>query len=457
MALKNKTHDIDKAAAARRTPEQETAKPASEHERPTNPALLLKRAASSSAAALRPVDILALQRTVGNRAVGRILASQPGALPPQSSNPSNAIQRKIEGEESLQAKLETGGRGENRTGLPRELKAGIERLSGMAMDDVRVHYNSSAPAEVQALAFTQGTNIHIGPNQERHLPHEAWHAVQQKQGRVKPTLQAKGVAINDDQALEREADAMGARTSQVGTESLQMKEAEAASHPPKLVQLYRDAASNPPVFQLVKRTPTYTGGNHSTKVELEIDRGDTIAAGSKPSAVTDGFDKLVTLGLTQGADTWHKWLQFHVFNDKAGGSGATKANLTPTTQKANHSEDWNNVEKYLKGWISPERGENAVVVDNVKFKADIGYHDAATIYWKKNDGSTMTTDSSHYPNSVKATLTAKWAEQWNTPQTHTANLDKTEGLIKPQDLETVPGWAAYTDNEHKTKIGGDVK
>ncbi|MFN8395694.1 MAG: DUF4157 domain-containing protein [Bacteroidia bacterium] len=95
--------------------------------------------------------------------------------------------------------------------LPNTLKSGIESLSGIAMDDVRVHYNSSKPAQLQAHAYAQGTDIHIAPGQERHLPHEAWHVVQQKQGRVKPTLQLKGVAINDDSALEREADVMGVR------------------------------------------------------------------------------------------------------------------------------------------------------------------------------------------------------------------------------------------------------
>lgn len=94
----------------------------------------------------------------------------------------------------------------NMTGLPDTLKAGVERLSGLSLDDVHVHYNSSKPAQVQALAYTQGTEIHVGPGQERHLAHEAWHVVQQKQGRVKPTLQAKGVKINDDDGLEREAD-----------------------------------------------------------------------------------------------------------------------------------------------------------------------------------------------------------------------------------------------------------
>jgi hypothetical protein len=100
----------------------------------------------------------------------------------------------------------------NPTGLPDRLKAGIENLSGLAMDHVRVHYHSDKPAQLNALAYTQGTDIHVGPGQERHLPHEAWHVVQQAQGRVEPTMQMKdGVPVNDDKGLEHEADAMGAK------------------------------------------------------------------------------------------------------------------------------------------------------------------------------------------------------------------------------------------------------
>jgi hypothetical protein len=104
-------------------------------------------------------------------------------------------------------------RPKNRNGLPDNLKAGIEGLSGLVMDDVRVHYNSSRPAGLQALAYTQGTDIHVGPGQERHLPHEAWHVVQQKQGRVRATMQMAGAPINDDSVLEREADGMGAKAA----------------------------------------------------------------------------------------------------------------------------------------------------------------------------------------------------------------------------------------------------
>jgi hypothetical protein len=100
----------------------------------------------------------------------------------------------------------------NETGLPDRLKSGIENLSGLSMDDVKVHYDSAKPAQLQAHGFAQGTDIHISPGQEKYLPHEAWHVVQQKQGRVKPTMQMHGkVAVNDDAGLENEADEMGAK------------------------------------------------------------------------------------------------------------------------------------------------------------------------------------------------------------------------------------------------------
>lgn len=104
----------------------------------------------------------------------------------------------------------------NETGLPDNLKMGIERLSGYSLDDVRVHYNSPKPAQLRALAYTQGTEIHVAPGQEKHLPHESWHAVQQMQGRIKPTMQLKGMQINDDRRLEREADVMGHKAWQIG-------------------------------------------------------------------------------------------------------------------------------------------------------------------------------------------------------------------------------------------------
>ena len=116
----------------------------------------------------------------------------------------------------LQPQLQQAPRANN-TGLPDQLKSGIESLSGLSMDHVRVHYNSAQPAQLNALAYAQGSDIHVAPGQEKHLPHEAWHLVQQAQGRVRPTMQKKvEVQVNDDVGLEREADVMGAKALEGG-------------------------------------------------------------------------------------------------------------------------------------------------------------------------------------------------------------------------------------------------
>jgi len=128
-------------------------------------------------------------------------SSQSEALQRKADMANNAVQR----EEAPRP---------NNTGMPDNLKSGIESLSGFSMDDVRVHYNSSKPATVQALAYTQGTDIHVAPGQEKHLPHEAWHVAQQMAGRVSPTTNVNGMPANDNATLEHEADVMGEKAVQ---------------------------------------------------------------------------------------------------------------------------------------------------------------------------------------------------------------------------------------------------
>ena len=131
--------------------------------------------------------------------------------------PVQRAENLAEEDEAGTAQLRAGPtqRQDNRTGMPDGLKAGIESLSGMDMSDVRVHRNSSQPAQLNALAYAQGNDIHLGPGQEQHLPHEAWHVVQQRQGLVQATMQMAGVGVNDDPGLESEADVMGGRAVQM--------------------------------------------------------------------------------------------------------------------------------------------------------------------------------------------------------------------------------------------------
>ncbi|WP_240162241.1 DUF4157 domain-containing protein [Glaciimonas sp. PAMC28666] len=131
--------------------------------------------------------------------------------------PERAMEKSVQAKSSSEAPLQLAqapAAKSNNTGLPDQLKSGIESMSGMSMDHVKVHYNSSQPAQLNAHAYAQGSDIHLAPGQEKHLPHEAWHVVQQAQGRVRPTLQIKAGAVNDDPSLEKEADMMGEKAVQ---------------------------------------------------------------------------------------------------------------------------------------------------------------------------------------------------------------------------------------------------
>lgn len=55
---------------------------------------------------------------------------------------------------------------------------------------------------------------HLAPGQDSHLPHEAWHVVEHRQGRVQYTLDMDGTPVNDNLGLEHEADVMGAKALQ---------------------------------------------------------------------------------------------------------------------------------------------------------------------------------------------------------------------------------------------------
>lgn len=93
----------------------------------------------------------------------------------------------------------------NLTGIPTQMKLDFEQRSGLSFDDVRVHYNSDKSAQLQALAYTQGTQVYVGPGQERHLSHELGHVIQQKMQNIPITSYVNHIPVNTDIALEKKA------------------------------------------------------------------------------------------------------------------------------------------------------------------------------------------------------------------------------------------------------------
>jgi len=137
---------------------------------------------------------------------------------------------------------------ENKTGLPDDLKTGIENMSGISLDDVKVHRNSNKPANVGAHAYTQGTDIHVAPGQDKHIAHEAWHVVQQNQGRVQPTTEVGGTPVNDNSGLEKEADELGASALNINTDHVSQQKIKQSTGNSNTIQRY--VPINPADYEL---------------------------------------------------------------------------------------------------------------------------------------------------------------------------------------------------------------
>ncbi len=230
------------------------------------------------------------------------------------------------------------------TGLPAQLMKGIEALTGMSMAHVKVNYNSDKPAQLNAHAYAQGSEIHVAPGQEKHLPHEAWHLVQQAQGRVAPTMQMKtGVQVNDDVGLEREADLMGERALGMGQR----------------------------MHSVQRQTKTYSSWQSPVQLKSQIDYGGltdmkagkhNIQVATKVEAHLDPYRPILgsdTSGFSGWGDkfigdmkqlTGESWVAGHLINHDLGGRGVIH-NFFPITKKAN-SQHLFEVEYPVKAWIT---------------------------------------------------------------------------------------------------------
>ena len=127
------------------------------------------------------------------------------------------------------------------THLPEEVQAKMENSFGQDFSEVNIHSNSSQATDIGAQAFAQGNDIHFAPGKydtnslsgQELLGHELTHVVQQNQGKTGPgNIHGKGLNINTDPALEKEADEMGKMAAQgneitplhsTASTSLQMK------------------------------------------------------------------------------------------------------------------------------------------------------------------------------------------------------------------------------------------
>ncbi|WP_051312901.1 eCIS core domain-containing protein [Sporocytophaga myxococcoides] len=163
----------------------------------------------------------------------QLQSSDEDEEPVQRKGPVQAMESEEEEEETVQKKgpvptMAMEPEGQYDTGretasdkLPSTVQAKMETSFGEDFSNVNIHKASSQSKDLNALAYTQGNDIHFAPGQyntesqkgQELLGHELTHVVQQREGRVQPTVQKKGVGINDDKGLEKEADEMGEKAA----------------------------------------------------------------------------------------------------------------------------------------------------------------------------------------------------------------------------------------------------
>ena len=317
----------------------------------------------------------------------------------------------------------------NRTGLPDRLKAGIETLSGLAMDDVKVHYGSPKPAQLQAHAYTQGSDIHVAAGQERHLAHEAWHVVQQKQGRVPATARtAEGVSLNTDASLESEADRLGRKALAIPDAGGNPK-----MGPPqgRAQPVQRRATGS--VIQAKEVSPTYGSATKATTVNLKLEIGDWPSAGSGTgSTIPDGWQQIKDLGVSAG------WVRFHVLNQRSGGKGI-KSNLVPTTQQINQNQSWKTFESSLKIYVDPEHSLGTGAPAASDFQASVTYYTSGDDHSYQKDDTTIVVKGQDFPALITAALDVKPGEIAPAGKLYSVSLGPGDGLIAPKDIKPV-GW-----------------
>lgn len=300
--------------------------------------------------------------------IGSAQAQQMRTL--QARMAGSDVAQREELEEPLQAQVDGGAvqREEvataseapkpNNTGLPDNLKSGIESLSGMSMDHVKVHYNSSQPAQLNAHAYAQGSEIHVAPGQEQHVPHEAWHVVQQAQGRVKPTMQMKmGVSVNDDVGLETEADVMGAKAAIVQKHSLNSQAIfRPPSAGPKLIQMAPIVATKGEAEGWVKGT---NAGSNFVHFNIQMSGDSRLAVASvghaqknETGAFTNGLIVSVPRGTDDGGATPHTYVDRKLYGSlSSAGVGDTDTKIYATTAANPHESRTESLNNW-RGWQS---------------------------------------------------------------------------------------------------------
>lgn len=186
-----------------------------------------------------------------------------------------------------------------------ELQMKANSTFGEDFSNISIHKNSSKAKDLGALAFTQGENIHFSPGEfnpqsqkgQELIGHEVAHVQQQRQNRVKPTIQTKNGNLSDSPLLENEADEKGRQfANSKNFEFIQNK---------RISSTIRD--TNAPIQMLKKTNHPWTG----TVVGARL-----LALRETPNGTT--LADLPDRTLVNVTNTSGNWLELEVDTSQAG-------------------------------------------------------------------------------------------------------------------------------------------
>jgi Domain of unknown function (DUF4157) len=310
----------------------------------------------------------------------------------------------------------------NGTSLPIKVQKRMGRAFNTDFSNVRIQVGQQA-ASLGALAYTQGNNIYFAPGQynpysrkgQKLLGHELAHVVQQRQGRVKATIQAKGFNINNNSYLEREAVELGKKaikgvpilTGKIPTtiQNDEVVQLQIQHDTPAEVQKVINAQSGE------KKTRTWVSHTQSMQENQYDQSGITIQSHKRAGAVeaiiheADCEEVGKPTGNVNPLGWWwighavppkttskgrnlthHRWVRFHLLNAKLGGDGHKRTHLVPTPNRANSSPEWQKVF---------EEGAKTEVLKNKKILHY--YVEVSKWYQFSNDGTPPPLGAQYYP------------------------------------------------------------
>lgn len=323
-------------------------------------------------------------------------------------------------------------------GMPEDVRGKMESAFQTDFSNVNVHQNSQSATDVGALAYAQGNDVHFAPGQfkpnttagQELIGHELAHVVQQREGRVQPTTQTKGLAVNDNPSLENEADQFGKKAASGMQVPVQKK--NAINPATSVLQGYFDR--------------TYLLGNTTWR------QADDLSV-----AVKVGYPN-------------------HILYAKSGKVASENAKLKKVSSGVELVETGEQ-ETFLKGnYFLPDQSEtlnrvevknkqNATEGDNMELYADcgksngvvVGGEDRQAVY---NNPAGLESKAKGGPDSMKIQIMQEWLKEKEKTATPTekAAIAKISTDTQKKDIilkQLIDKYSKATTKADKEKIGAD--